>query len=268
MEVFGWGMDLVNKMKPYRINSEKGTSARAFTLIELLVVIAIIAILAALLLPALASAKERGKRIRCLANLKQVGLACIVYAGDNQDKVPPADQGIFPLQVNEGDVAENIWNSLGLSITQTNGQSVWDCPNRPGFPMLAGNQWMLGYQFYGGIPNWQNNLGTFISSSPIKTVDSKPGWMLSADLVAQPDGVNWVWPNDGSGWATLPAHRNSGSPKLPIGGNEVFVDGSARWVVANTMMFIHSWSVTRKLYFYQDDLGALTPQQASLLRVP
>jgi prepilin-type N-terminal cleavage/methylation domain-containing protein/prepilin-type processing-associated H-X9-DG protein len=61
---------------------------RAFTLIELLVVIAIIAALAALMLPGLASARDKGWRAACLSNLRQIGLALHAYASDYDGKIP------------------------------------------------------------------------------------------------------------------------------------------------------------------------------------
>jgi prepilin-type N-terminal cleavage/methylation domain-containing protein len=85
-------------------------AACGFTLIELLVVIAIIAILAAMLLPALNQAKEKAKKVRCVSNIKQFGVAFNVYAADNGDRVPQ------PSYANTGTGASS------------SGSALWDVP--------------------------------------------------------------------------------------------------------------------------------------------
>jgi len=74
------------------LKQKLGRKSAAFTLIELLVVISIIAILAAMLLPVLARAKESGRRISCLNNLRQLGVAAKIYVDDNQGAYPPRSE--------------------------------------------------------------------------------------------------------------------------------------------------------------------------------
>ena len=81
-----------NPIQGHHVEPTKvGTTDTAFTLIELLVVVAIIAVLAAILLPALQNAKETSRRAVCMNNLRQLGIAMISYASDNNSFLPTPD---------------------------------------------------------------------------------------------------------------------------------------------------------------------------------
>jgi prepilin-type N-terminal cleavage/methylation domain-containing protein len=119
------------KMKPCRWRSR---ARRAFTLIELLVVIAIIAILAALLLPALARAKQKGQQAVCLSNLRQIGLAFQIYLGENNDHFPdrrdlkdslgyhPWNNTVWPLSDPRAGWAATTFSNECPNF------NVWSCP--------------------------------------------------------------------------------------------------------------------------------------------
>ena len=92
-------------MKMRNIGGGKGRASRraawagGFTLIELLVVIAIIGILAAMLLPALGTAKESARKIKCINNLKQLRTALTMYADENDGQFPPRSEPFWPTRI-------------------------------------------------------------------------------------------------------------------------------------------------------------------------
>ncbi len=224
----------------------KQESKGGFTLIELLVVIAIIAILAAMLLPALAKAKESGKKMNCISNLHQMGLGLLLYADDSGGIIPRGNEPLW-FQV----------LSPNLGVRDTNSFKkvrVYTCPSYPDKRQLicyVVNSWQFsspldtrGYEVEGM---------TKISriKKPVDTIyfaDNEYGsWrplITDLGLIGDSDEKNDVWQPEHLPYApdgrTINTERRVALARHGNGSNLLYFDGHSAWKKAK-LIVVNDW---------------------------
>ncbi len=223
---------------------------------------------------------NKGKIIECRAaslssenpSKDPDGYAASIQVCINPRRAAPGTAGAKP---------EDLVDWQGVAKRYHLDRELWECPNRPGAFFYEGNasigiqgydnvslrskgykvrdddnfnQWMLGYQYFGGMVEWKNERGAFKSRSP-RDANSKPQWALAADSLIKVDGQPWGGGIDRDRWENIPPHPAASGE--PDGGNILTFDGAVSWVRFGRMRYIHDWqgNGTRKSYWYQSDLG-------------
>jgi prepilin-type N-terminal cleavage/methylation domain-containing protein len=191
---------------------------RAFTLIELLVVLAILAILSAVLLPALASAKGSAKQSACLTNLRQIGMATLLYTD--------ANDGVFPHNLGPRHVPGTFSDTLARDDPSDRSNRFDGHPVATAVAPFAGSReiWFSPLQERsvpenGPSTNYQANAFVFVNSIP-SADRPHAGPVTESDIASPPRTA--LWQN----------HFMQGRGSFRGGLNRVAADGHAKWMPA------------------------------------
>jgi prepilin-type N-terminal cleavage/methylation domain-containing protein/prepilin-type processing-associated H-X9-DG protein len=232
-------------MEKTKCSQSAGLQATAFTLIELLVVIAIIAILAAMLLPALGSAKEAGKRIACMNDLRQLSLSARLYVDDNQGIYPPRSE-------------TNRWPNVFYDYYGKNVKMLI-CPTDRSTPPPVTNGSTTSNNVADASPRsylingWNDYFGGLNDGDSMKenaiiypTDTIIMGEKNTTDGDFYMDIDEGAVGNDFSGVVEQARHDNK------AGSNYAFADGSARYLKNHTSLYpLNLWCVsdTNRTYY-------------------
>jgi prepilin-type N-terminal cleavage/methylation domain-containing protein/prepilin-type processing-associated H-X9-DG protein len=187
-----------------------------FTLIELLVVIAIIAILAAILFPVFARAREKARQTSCTSNLKQWGLAAVMYAQDYDERFPKHGTSCQGASGNPNDRCQLQKLQPYIKNTQ-----VWVCPSSTNY---YGVGWNIGMR--------DNGIGIAIGSitAPSSTVIIGDGSRNAPFINGQPMSAAPCPTNEGiTNWGCIPLRHNDGA-------NFAYADGHVKWSSYTSMV--------------------------------
>ena len=228
---------------PKRNHARRLRTPQQFTLIELLVVIAIIAILAAMLLPALAQAKEKSKRIACISQLKQLMVASTAYASDNKRHLVRGNKS------DHSGYSDDSLTMLNESSYKTfleyvgNHESLMNCvsSSRDGYYESGIKSYRFRY-FYLGSKSALNSVYGYELPRKLTDPSERAVWGDENRYTSSWGGHTFVSHSAAGGVQVSPGGGGTPAAFGAQGGNFVRLDGSGSWYRLNDLTEYDCWS--------------------------